>query len=108
NASVTFPGGMQLRVLEALKGAPNYVEYTDAQSSFEVDGAAGIRPLGTRRLAALLLVLQTARDNDTMLVLPSAHREERIAQLADESGVPLAELKFLVSQFDNLNRVIEA
>ena len=79
-------GGQPIRLVRSDDpSAP--IRYEDVGAGFAIEGFSVVRSDGPTSLSELLYLYHYARDrSDTLLYLPQAMRDERIAALAKEAG----------------------
>jgi hypothetical protein len=83
--------------------------YEDLATGFLVQGADLERRDGPTTMAALLELLQYARDrSDTLLYLPTDHRKERIARLVERTGASERFVRFILARYHTLSSKVAA
>jgi hypothetical protein len=96
-------GGISVRLVTT--DDPNApIRYDDVGVSFAVEGASVVRRDGPTSLSALLRLYLYARDrSDTLLYLPQAMRNTRIAAVVEDSGASERFVRYVLVHYGTLS-----
>jgi hypothetical protein len=96
-------GGLSIRLV-ASNDLNAIIRYNDVGAGFEVEGASIVRSDGPASLGDLLYLYYYARDrSDTLLHLPQAMRNERIAALSKEIGASERFVRYVLARYHTLS-----